>query len=116
MHLLWASVNAVTETRDFIQAMWDALPKRFKSMRRRTHGVGKFRSTNAPTVQAMFSDVYRRITGMQQEELAAYTNKAIDNLITNQIKDYVFGKTGQQVAKASKADNRPIGYQAGPSL
>lgn len=112
---VWAVANAITEARDFIKSVHKALPKRYRTPTK-SHGIGKFRSANAPTVQQMFKDIYRGISDMKQSELGPFTNKAIDNLIADQIKDYVFGRFGQAIARQSRADRRPIGYQAGPAL
>ena len=113
--LMWAAFNAITEVRDFIKSMHKALPKRFRTRTTR-HGVGKFSSANAPTVQTMFKEVYRGINQMRDDELADFTNKAIDNLITDQIKDYFIGKLGREVGRGSREMGRPIGNQAGPAL
>lgn len=129
--LLYHGVGVVTEARDAIKSLHDALPKRFRA-KKKCHGVGKHRSCNGPTVQQMFGELYKALEDgnpdhsskrdpmknkpMTQKEKYDFINKGVDNLIADQIKDWVFGKLGQQIAKASRADGRPIGYQAGPSL
>lgn len=107
--------GSVTEVRDAIKSVHDALPKKMRT-KRKCHGHGKFRSCNAPTVQKMAKEIYQGIGKMTDKQKVDFGNKALDNLITDQIKDYVFGKIGQQIGYASKAAGRPIGFQAGPSL
>lgn len=115
--LAYRFTGHVTEIRDMLKSLHDALPKRLRT-KRKCHGHGKFRQCNAPSVQKMFMELYHATSDgvMTEQESKDFINKGVDNLITDQIKDFIFGKIGQQIAKASKADGRPIGYQAGPSL
>lgn len=116
MGLAWGIFNAVTEGRDFLREIYKALPKRFKTVPRRCHGIGKAQQCTGPTVQQMFKDIYRGTNGMKDSELPDFWNKAIDNVVANQIGDYFAGKTGKAVGQASAYHNRPIGFTAGPGL
>lgn len=130
MGLAWAAFNAVTEARDFIKALHKALPKRCKTRmptKRKGPAFSKFSAANAPTIQQMYMDVYQCIAsgtglpyegrhGLQPWEEGKFLNDAIDNLITDQIKDKVFGKFGKALGQASNKSGRPIGFGAGPAL
>lgn len=136
--VIWTIANVVTEATDFVKAMWDALPQSYRSKpkfkKKSIRSKGNF-----PDFQIMVSDIYNFLQyaepGLMEayyrdEEILqfyheygpgtgvmeAYFNEALTGLIVNQIKDYVFGKIGQQVGKASAKDRRPIGYAAGPAL
>lgn len=114
---LWRIASAITEARDAIKSMYDALPKRCK-LKSGTKGpkFSKFSKRRGPTVQQMYAAIYKCASSMSDAEKSKWFNDAVDNLVTDQIKDYVFGKLGREVGKASRRSGRPIGFGAGPAL
>jgi len=60
-----------------------------------------------PPIPYMLHDIYENIDNIDW-------GKALDNLIENQIEDYVFGKIGQKSAEASRASGGTKGWQLGP--
>lgn len=95
-----AVVSAATEGVDFLEALWDALPRN-----RQTREKGK-----KTTPQQKALDLYR---GWPDIDVAA----AIKNVVVNELKDRAIGTIGQAVRKAAQRSrphgNLPIGYQTG---
>lgn len=113
--LMWAAFNGVTEFRDLVDSFHKALPDHLKTKTFRT-GAGKFTSAKAPTLQKKLEELYSGFRKMNDDEYTDFLNKAIDNLITDQIKDHVFGKLGAGIGQGSGQLGRPIGFSAGPAL
>lgn len=104
------ALDAIGETGDFVEALWDALDdkhKRHKTVRR----PWPYRSEK-PKVQDMLSDLWRAWPELDR----AYFYRAVDNLVLNQIEDYAYGKLGQASGKAAAQIGRPVGFQTGPAL
>lgn len=117
--LIWGLANLVTEGKDFLEAMWKALPENKRTKQhKKSKGYGKYGERKTPPVMQEFKEVYHylRTNDPLSAEAAKFWNDALDNFIENQIEDYVFGKTGQAVARQSKASGRPIGFAAGPAI
>lgn len=94
-------VNVITEGRDFVQALWKALPKKFRSKPK------KGRKTL--TVQQMLRDIYDHLNDIDLAD-------AVLNVIENEIQDRFYGKAGQKYRDAARANpywERPVGYQFG---
>lgn len=85
----WAIINMFTEGLDFLDVVWEALPK-------------KDRTKGRPTPYDKARDIYDHF---DQIDIA----KAIENYINNQIEDYVYGMIGKQVAKAQGVIGSPTG-------
>lgn len=114
--LVWSLANTVTESKDLLEALWDALPRRFKTRDKgRADQKGYLRSHKPPVAQ-MFKDVYGAIGNMTAAESSEFWNKAVDNIVANQIEDYVMGKAGKALGDASAAAGRPFGFGVGPAL
>lgn len=94
-------VNGVTESLDVINSLWDALPKQYQTRKR----------GERTTPQQKTADLIKHY---EQIDI----NAAIYNIGVNQIEDYVFGRAGQALGKASKKNpfGRPLGYGAGEAL
>lgn len=92
-------VNTITEGDDLIDALWKALPKRFRSK-------GKV------TAQQKLADIYKHYGEVDLVD-------AVYNIIANQIEDAAYGKLGKLGAKAARRsadtgyNRRSVGYQFG---
>lgn len=75
-------IGFVTESADFIIAIWRALP-------------AKYRSSN-PTIQSDLRDIYNHFDKIDW-------TKAISNLLINEVQDRAIGAFGRRAAKANKA-------------
>lgn len=92
---LGRSLSVVTEAKDFVDAIYDALPDKYK---RRWH---------SPHEKAWL--IYRHFLEIDVAE-------AIQNVIENQIEDWILGKAAQQMAKASRRRGSPFGLTVGPAI
>lgn len=118
--LTWLLAHGVTETKDLVEALWSALPKRFKhpdKKGRQVNAKSPFKSHH-PRVQTMVSDLNKGLRNMDWmgDEGRKYVSNAIANVAANQLQDYVFGRTGRAVANESARSGRAIGCAAGPAL
>lgn len=94
-------MNVITEGRDFVQALWKALPKKFRSKPQ------KGRKTL--TVQQMLRDIYDHLNDIDLAD-------AVLNVIENEIQDRFYGGVGQRFKQAAQQNpywERPVGYQFG---
>lgn len=97
-------VNAITESRDFIEALWKALPKDKRS--RPEKGRRKV------FVQQMLKDLYDNWLDLDLP-------RAVKEVIANELQDRLYGKAGQLSAKGVQRAaeegyyQRPVGVQAG---
>lgn len=97
-------VNAITETKDFVEALWKALPKNQRSKPEKGH--------RKVTLQAMLADLYRNWEDLD-------LSKGIVNVIENEIQDRFYGQAGQAFKGAAARLNaqgyydRPVGFQFG---
>lgn len=74
-----AVINAITETGDFVEQIWDALPDEFKTARRTKSGNLRF--------DRMLKDLFR---GWRRIDW----DKAAVNLQTNSLEDQIYGTIG----------------------
>lgn len=106
MGIIWQMIGKGTEVLDFEEVLFDALDSKERSIWlrefKKKHGHGP-----SPIDKARY--IYRNWDKIDWEKAAA-------GFFKNQVEDMVFGKFGQGLAKASRKDNRPIGYQAGGAL
>jgi len=84
------AVSAVTEAIDFVDALYKALPSEYRPRYRNTMHEKRV-TTPTERMEAVIKNA---------EKIDIYD--AIDNLVENQIEDYVFGKVGQAAGEASK--------------
>lgn len=103
-------LDAIGETADFVEALWDALPPEFKKHKTRRR-PWPYRSEK-PKVHEMARDLYDAWDKLGID----YFNKAFDNVVLNQIEDFVYGKLGQTSGQAAASIGRPVGFQTGPGL
>lgn len=89
-------MNAVSETDDFVTSLYYAVPPRFRSDHSKKAPAG---------LHEKMAIVYRHFDKIN-------VGYAINNLIDNQIEDFVYGKMGRLQAKA----NRKLGLSTGPNL
>lgn len=91
------AVNALTEGLDFLDALYDALPRQAKA---------KWRDTNYewlnPTPSAKLAAVYFHA---EQIDLS----QALENLVVEQLKDIAYGRIGRMGAETSRILGRPYG-------
>lgn len=99
---IWHGVGPITETVDFVDVLYEALPKNIKRDAYRDRG----RQPN-PFERAEL--IYRNINQID-------IGKALSGYVQEQIEDYVIGKFGKKLGEASRNDQRPIGYGAGWAL
>jgi len=96
--------NIATESKDFVEAIWKALPKKMRTKPEK--GRRKI------TVQAMLWDIYRHFGDVDLP-------KAMSNIVQNELQDRLYGKAGQyaksgkQHAVAAGYDRTARGYQLG---
>lgn len=115
-------LNAITESVDAENAFWDALPPQYRSKLPKA-----YRDKNAPkgfTPDGLDSrvafikarDIYRHADKIDMQ-------KALRNVLLNQLSDYASGRLSQAISKAYRrnvrkgwAHSRPVGPQSGPGL
>ena len=95
-------VNGATETMDAVQSLYDALPASLRARLFREHG-----GYMSPLDKA--EAVYRYINEIDGQ-------KAVQNLIYNEIEDRIIGRLGRTVAAANRRRGSPGGLQLGPAL
>jgi hypothetical protein len=94
--LVRRGVNPLTEALDVVDALHDALPRQLQSRRGGASG---------------------RIRALWEHWREVDVGEAIENLIWNQVEDYVFGKlAGKPAQHAAVRGKMPVGYGAGPAL
>ncbi|MBR1134129.1 hypothetical protein [Bradyrhizobium iriomotense] len=118
--LVYLLAHVVTESKDVIEAMWKALPNGLKT-RSYKHGnaaEGKFGKRGGPLTWDKAKDVLSGIKklGVDDPRAQKFWNDAVDNLIQNQMEDFVHGKLGKAVGAQSRRSGRPVGYASGPAL
>ena len=92
----------VTEGIDTIQAIYDALPLKLRQRLWRMNG-----NYMSPLDKALA--IYRYINDIDPQ-------KAVENLVYEQIEDYVYGRLGRITAEANKRRGFPGGLELGPAL
>lgn len=110
------ALGLTTESSDFITAVWEALPGKYKSGFYRLHkkGGGTFYVKRwHPKPQQMLQDLWKHF-----DEVDAV--QAVDNIAKNHIEDYVIGKssskTDRAVSDSGMLGTRPFGLGIGPAL
>lgn len=86
-------IGQVTEIRDFVQALWEALPKKYRPKR-----VGPKGGRRKPTLLEMMGDIWNARDYVMSSE--QWVHDAMINAITNEIIDNIYGTAGQQYRKA----------------
>lgn len=99
---IWAAFGPITETVDFVDVLYEALPRNIKR-----DAYNKLGRQPNPIERAEL--IYRNINQMD-------VGKALTGWAQNEIEDFIIGKFGKGVGKASQKDGRPIGYGAGPAI
>lgn len=136
--LVWRVANITTETRDFIREVWRGIDRRqrlkdnpeWAAKVRLPKGHVRIFREPVPPLQDMMRDIARHgldtnvpvVSSKGKPLLDEYGKprmvmdwgKAIDNVIMNEITDYIYGQFGRQLGKASRRSRRPVGYGAGP--
>jgi hypothetical protein len=103
-------VDQTSEVRDFVEALWDALPKEFKK-HKTINRPWPYRSEK-PKLFEMMSDLY----GAWDKLGLDYFNKAFDNVIENQLEDWFYGRLGKAGGQAGGALGKPVGVGLGSVL
>lgn len=96
---LGKALNFVTEGLDILNALWDALPDGAQTKKK---GV-------VTRPDQKLRDLYDNWEQVDWD-------RAFDNIIENQVEDYVLGKAGQKLAKANRLSGHSFGYGIGPAL
>lgn len=96
-------VNAITESVDVLEAAYKALPKDRQKCKREKRPTGGF---SAATPQCMGAAVYNHLN-----EISG--TKFVQELIENQIEDFIYGMGGRIGAAAASKMNRPVGPGTG---
>lgn len=96
-----SAYGAVTEIKDFAQALWKGLPKQF----RKKYGKG------GPTAVQMLQDVYEAWDKLNSNDV----KNMLKNLISNEMQDFMYGLFGQFNQKVSNEffqhADAPFGFQ-----
>jgi len=102
--MLWRSFGAPTELADFIDVMYECLPKAVKVQAYKDNG-------RQPGAAARSAIIYQHINDL---DIAC----AIQGFIENQIEDEILGRIGRLEAGANQRNpfGRPLGYGAGFAL
>lgn len=105
-------VNAVTETKDFVEALWKALPKKYRT-----------KGPNSRLLQNKMRDLYNAWDKIDNEGNYVlgeeYFRRALVEVITNEIGDNFYGRVGGLGGKAVSSAaakgyyQRPVGLQFG---
>jgi hypothetical protein len=103
--------DAVSEVRDFVQALWDALPRDKQTRVRQVPKSKRYYGVRYqhPTLQQMLADLYNGLDDVDW-------NKAFDNVMENEIKDRAYGKLGRVSGQAGAALGKPVGVGLGPTF
>lgn len=134
-----ALLNVTSEAEDFIDAIWKALPFKYRYDRLREQmgeveynrmlydrikyqnnhpganrrelrsAQGKFGAPEKVTPQQKLKDIYNHHEHIDWQ-------KAVDNLVKNELTDRFFGKIGQTAGRASRAARMSHGVQLGPTF
>lgn len=100
---LWNAVSPITEGIEFIETMYECLPK--------YHKVNAFKKNGnkQPTPNEKLALVYENIDHL---DIAC----ALNNYVKNQISDMIYAAGSDKMRDANRKDLRPIGYEAGGGL
>lgn len=101
-------LNALTEGADFVEAIWDALPKKYQTK----GGYDRFGNKNPkakPPPQTQAKDIYNNFAQVDWPQ-------AVLNLIENKAEDRLYGELGKWLGRAARKSGRPVGYQTGPAM
>jgi len=125
-NIVWLAANLVTEACDAVQAFHDALPVSQRTVTdamlaqrkavRRDGGWNPRMRKAKPSCQQQMADIAQGLRNMHPDDQWQYVNRAVDNLMFNELKDRGIGALGRGAATASAQAGRPVGYQAGPAL
>jgi len=99
-------VNAVTESLDFLDVLYYALPKELRPRYKNTRFVWK-----NPPPQVKLAFVYKHLDKIDAP-------KALQNFLTETASDVIAGTVSRKIRRNQKAlsPDRPVGWLAGPAL
>lgn len=100
---LWRWFGPPTEFADLIDSMYKCMPKKMKRQQFIDNGFAKV--GRAARAQIIYENINDLDVGCF---IAAY--------LENQVEDFVFGRAGQALGRASANRNSPFGYGTGPAL
>lgn len=108
----WARViiDAISEQRDFIRALWDALPKEAQ------HAPHRKRPWPYKSEQPKMQDMLKDLWDYWPNADLSYFNRAFDKVVENEIEDWFYGKIGKAQGQAAAQIGRPVGFQTGWAL
>jgi len=99
---IWNSFSPITETIDFINVLYECLPK--QALIREYQRRGR-----QPNPIERMEILYRNINSLD-------VGCAMTGYIKEQITDMLYSIGGKQMAEANRRWNRPIGFEAGGGL
>lgn len=106
--------GSATEASDFVDSLWDALPKNRKSGYYKLHGKGGipfWKWRHRVGMKTKIADLWR---GYKDIDLS----DAVWNLAVNQLEDALIGKLGKKAQEQAKGQleqlGRPVGFGFGP--
>lgn len=105
---VWQAISEVTEAMDMMKALYQALPKEFRtgySLRHRRDGSTYWHRDYAASAWQRYQDVYRHFDKINAKD-------ALKNLLKQKLGDRVQAKIGQNLARASREMDSPIGLGA----
>lgn len=108
--------GAMTEWEDFIRALWEALPKKYRTGYYKLHGKNgtvyykRRRKAGLPEMQR---DLWKHFDALD-------FNDAVWNVAMNQLQDALIGKLGKAQQRAARdwlaKMGRPVGFGTGPGM
>lgn len=115
-HIVQRIFGAVTEASDFIDALWEALPKNKKGGYYKLHGKGGkvfYKWRHKVSVTRKLQDLYN---GYEDLDM----NDALHNIAVGQLEDAAIGKLGkkaqQEASDSLEMLKRPVGFGFGPGM
>lgn len=125
--------NITTETRDFVESFWKALPWQYQrdplmlrigeqayrkylnekiaARKNNPNALPKY-NREKPTLQEMARAVYDNFDKLKWEGKGG----VLDNLSANAVEDFVFGKAGRKAGEASRKLGLSKGITLGPAI
>lgn len=99
---LWNAIGGVTEGIDFVEVLYECLPRADKISNYQSRG-------RQPNPGEKAEIIYQLINKLD-------VGCALTGYVENQLEDMLYALGGKQLGQAARDRNRPIGYEAGGSL
>lgn len=111
------SFDTLTELDDLLDAFYKAIPKNLRTltpdMRKQLDAV-RLNKGWKPGMRKVQPPIQQKLVDVIKNWDTIDHDKAIENMVTNEIGDRVFGRVGKALGSHAKAHGRPVGYGMGP--